>query len=196
MPRAFRSLVPWSTPFLNTDQNAPVSPWVTTWSRIGSAFSAPERALAAAGAPSVVSAAAPMPPLTRRPRREKRSSSVFSSTSSFICCVSFRRGLELSDSLTRRGCDATYFGDGDRAILGERAVGGDRDLEGGAGFAEVAGARRSAARGVYEGRELGAVGGCEAVHEVAVARVCGRRRAGLERAERRSRIDADRDAVV
>ena len=44
----------WSTPFLNTDQNEPVSPWVTTASLIGSAFSAAERAPAVAGEPSAV----------------------------------------------------------------------------------------------------------------------------------------------
>src|ERR687887_1901254 len=58
-PRDFRSLVAWSTPRLNTDQNEPVSPCVTTAILIFDAVSAPN---AAAGELSAVRPAAAAPP--------------------------------------------------------------------------------------------------------------------------------------
>ena len=96
-------------------------------------------------------------------------------------CLSFRRGrLELGDSLTRGGCGASRPRRRDRAVLGAGAVGGDRDQRGRRGRSRGRTGSRRRAHGVDERGELGAVGGGEAVEEVAVAGLGGRRRAGLE----------------
>src|SRR4051794_25527343 len=67
-PRDFRSLAAWSTPFLKTDQNDPVSPCVTTATLNVDALLAANAA--AAGEPSTVRPAAAAPPLRNSPRRE------------------------------------------------------------------------------------------------------------------------------
>src|SRR5204862_4684782 len=61
-----------STPFLNTDQNWPVSPCVTTATLIGEAAAAKGRP---AGQPSAVKPAAASPPVTNNPRRVRGPSS-------------------------------------------------------------------------------------------------------------------------
>src|SRR5213592_5326698 len=67
-PWGFMSFAAWSTPFLNTDQNAPVSPCVMTATLIFVALLAANAA--AAGEPSTVKPAAAAPPLRNNPRRE------------------------------------------------------------------------------------------------------------------------------
>ncbi len=95
-PRPFRSFAAWSTPFLNTDQNEPVSPCVTTATLIApavSAFAVVPRAKAAAGLSNTPPAAS-TPPRTSMSRRLRPlvSSSISSSSSigpsSFSCWLS------------------------------------------------------------------------------------------------------------
>jgi hypothetical protein len=72
-----RSLFAWSTPFLNTDQNEPVSPWVTTATFVLVAATEPSAA-PAAGPPRIAAPAVRRPPRTTRSRRLRPVSSMVS----------------------------------------------------------------------------------------------------------------------
>src|SRR5215470_5339308 len=91
-PRAFRSLAAWSTPFLNTDQNEPVSPWVTTPTFTGVAVAAPN-AVAAAGPPMTAAPAVSSPPFTISPRLVTFCSPSVSSSSFSDIYYSFLDGI-------------------------------------------------------------------------------------------------------
>jgi hypothetical protein len=74
-PCAFMSFAAWSTPFLKTDQNDPVSPCVTTATLMpDTALARTERprAKALAGEPSSVAPAVRRPPPIRTSRRLRR----------------------------------------------------------------------------------------------------------------------------
>src|SRR5256714_3743720 len=148
-PRDFRSFAAWSTPFLKTDQNEPVSPCVTIATLILPACEAPN---AAAGAPRAVRPAAAIPPLTRRPRRESCVSSSFvSRTSSFIVCRLLCRGRRVVERFsTCQGFGASHLLDRDGTPLGARPIGGKGDDERGACLREGAGASASVADGADE----------------------------------------------
>src|SRR2546421_6171550 len=187
------SFVAWSTPFLKTDQNEPVSPCVTTATLIVPAFVAPKAA--AAGVPNAVRPAAARPPLTRRPRRESGVPSIVSRTSSFIVFPSPLSGSTPVLRFSTREClCASHLLDRDGTPLGPGAVGGERDEQRGAGFLERARAFPACPNRSDERRELGAIRRREALEEVAVAG-SGRRRAGLDGANGAARVDADGDAV-
>ena len=116
----------------------------------------------------------------------------------FIVCSSPCVGsLGLLAILNRDGLSASHLLDRDGAPLGARAVGGERDDERGAGLGQRARARAAVAHRRDERRELGAVGGLEALDEVRVAAAAVAVAApGSTRAERAARIDADGDAVA
>src|SRR5207247_10544229 len=86
--------------------------------------------------------------------------------------------------------------DRDRAALRPRPLGGQRDGEGGTGFFERTRARRAGADGPDEGGQFLAVGGPEAIPEVAIR---GRGRAGggrLHRTDPTASVVPDHDAVA
>ena len=148
----------WSTPFLNTDQNEPVSPWVIIANLIVSVARrfAPKATVGAA--PSAVSPAAVRPPVdeeaaAREPGLLDRVEHVVGHD---VASLSFRGRLERDvDSLTRDRFGASHLLDRDRAPLGSRLVGRDRDRERGACVREGARALAASAHCVEEGGELG-----------------------------------------
>src|SRR5581483_11028000 len=189
-PRLFRSFVAWSTPRLNTDQNEPVSPCVTTATLIGEAVKAPK---AAAGEPSAASPAAAAPPFTKRPRRVTCSTAA---SSAGVACFSIKSPLSWGVRTSRRfSTSGSDFASRDRSTGRPGSIGGDRSHQRRPRLAEAARALAAASRGVDERLELGAVGVGEAIDEapVAVARVLD---ASLDGAERRAAVEADADAVA
>src|SRR2546423_4371542 len=160
-PRDFRSFCAWSTPRLNTDQNEPVSPCVTTATLIVDAVAAANALLA--GDPNAVRPAAASPPVTSKPRRlscVSSSSRTSSSKSSSLIHPPFPLSLSTPGRLILNCWKAFALVlrlDPHRAPLLPRALCRQGNRERSAGIVQRAGAFAPRPNRLDEGAELVAI---------------------------------------